>query len=160
MRAYRSAWRLLVLVVAVVAGVIGAESVGWLATGGTSLAFACLGALFGFSWVEDARLRPRVMAECALWFGVAGLLIIGLPPVVGAWTLPVLLVAGLTCPPLLELGLSSYRKAHPVARSDNPETLSDRDLARRWRQTTDELQSRTLPAATFFANCAIRPSAI
>ncbi|WP_395659621.1 hypothetical protein [Nocardioides sp.] len=146
MRAYRTTWRTLVLLVAVVSGVVGIAGVGWLATLGTSVAFACLGALFGFSWIEDPGKRPRAMVECGLWFGVAGLLIIGLPPIVGAWSLPVLLAIGLTCPPLLDLGLSSYRKAHPVAPADEPGLLSDRDLARRWRYTTEELQAHDVPA--------------
>ncbi|MCB0895071.1 MAG: hypothetical protein H6529_15870 [Nocardioides sp.] len=148
MRAYRSVWRSVVLLVAVAAGIIGIAGVGWLATLGTSAAFACLGALFGFSWVEEPRLRPRAMVECTLWFGVAGLLIIGLPPVVGAWTLPLLILVGVSCPPLLDLALASYRKAHPVAEADVPGMLSDRDLARRWRWTTDALQDRSTPVAS------------
>lgn len=148
MRAYRTGWRMAVLLVAVAACVVGIAEVGWLATLGTSAAFACLGTLFGFSWVEDPTLRPRAMAECTLWFGVAGLLIIGLPPVVGAWTLPVLIVVGVACPPLLELAQQSYRKAHPVAEADVPGLLSDRDLARRWRWTTEALQDRSTPVAS------------
>ncbi|WP_395695134.1 hypothetical protein [Nocardioides sp.] len=148
MRAYRTGWRALVLVLAVGAGLVGVGDVGWLATVGTSVAFACLGALFGFSWIEEPGHRPRVMAECAVWFGVAGLLIVGLPPVVGAWSLPVLLVIGVSCPPLLQLGLDQWRKAHPVVATDHPVELSDRDLVRRWRQTTEELSDRSVPPAT------------
>lgn len=147
MRAYRSIWCTTVLLLAVVSGIVGLAQVGPMATLGTSLAFAALGALFGFSWIEEPARRPRAMGECALWFGVAGLLIIGLPPIVGPWSLPVLLLIGLSCPMLAQAALSAYRTTHPIAPTDEPDQLSDRDLARRWRWTTAELSASTEAAA-------------
>lgn len=149
MRGYRTAWRFLVLLVTLAAALVGIVGVGWLATIGTSVAFACLGALFGFSWIEEPGPRTRLVAQCALWFGVAGLLVIGLPPVVGPWSLPVLLVVGLSCPPLVELALGRWRVDRPAtAPVDDPSRLSDRDLARRWRWTTERLDEHHVPPGT------------
>lgn len=139
MRAYRSIWCTTVLLLAAVAGLAGVRVVGAAATLGTSLAFAGLGALFGFSWIEEPARRPRAMTECALWFGVSGLLVIGLPPVVGSWSLPVLILVGVSCPVLVQLALATYRRAHPVVVADDPARLTDRDLARRWRSSTTEI---------------------
>jgi len=146
MRAYQATWRAVMGLLAAVSLVAGLAEVGWPTVLGATAAFAALGALTGFSWVEDPARRGRAMTEGALWFGAAGLLIVGLPPTVGPWTVPILVLVGAACPALVEAGLATYRKAHPGPPADHPEALAERDLERRWRQTTDELRSAASPS--------------
>ena len=142
MRAYRTVWQATVMVLTTVALTAGAADLGWPSMLGAVGAITVLGAASGLAWVEDADRRWRLVGRLALWFGVGAVLFLGLPAVLGVWTL--LVVAGLAglCPQLLGWVAAQRRPSRPARTSEQTRQQSSRDLERRWLRTTQELRLR------------------
>lgn len=151
MRWYRNLWLTTVVVLAAGSFAMAGAALGWTTTIATTAAFILLGAMFGFSWVEDSRRRVPAMGRGALWFGIVTVLVLGLPAVLGAWSMLILLGLGVGTPELIEYALRAYRKASPVPVAEHPEEISTRDLARRWRCTSDQLLDRATTSAQALA---------
>lgn len=143
MRWYRNLWLTTVVVLAAGSFAMAGAALGWTTTIATTAAFILLGAMFGFSWVEDPRRRAPAMGRGAMWFGIVTVLVLGLPAVLGAWSMLLLLTLGAGTPELIEYALRAYRKASPAPVAEHPEGISSRDLARRWRCTSDQLLDRS-----------------
>ena len=144
MRTYRRLWCLVTTLAAVVSLVAAGLDLGWPPILGSTAALTALGALMGFSLVDDTSQRWRSTRLCGFWSGVFGALLLGSPSVIGAWSLLLIGALGLVCPPALTWVARQYRTWRPVPPASHPEALSDRELARRWRCTTDELRRRTV----------------
>lgn len=142
MRGYRSTWAALVVLLGSGSFVLAGAVVGWPVTIATPLGSAALGAMIAFSFVEDAGARGRAMTRWALWFGVATILVIGLPLVLQAWSALVLVLLAGGAPDLVEFLGRTYRRSRPGLAAQHPEQLSTDELARRWRQTSAELLDR------------------
>lgn len=140
MRIHRALWGS-VLVVVASASVLGAVGrLGVPSVAGVAAAFAGIGLLFGLAWGVDGR-RGWLAARCGPWFAVGGLLLLGLPTVLGAWALLVLPLLAGSAPPLV-------RHAVRDLAGRRPDRRSGRDLERRWHRTSDELaRAGTSPGA-------------
>lgn len=138
MRTYRGAWLLAVTALALVALAGALATVGIVVVVVMAVFMSVCGAVFGQIWFDEPSARRRATGRFAVWWGVGGVLITGLPGLVGPWTLPVLVAVGLSSPALLGPGLRLVCARRPARR---PERLSDRALARRWMRTTDEVRS-------------------
>jgi hypothetical protein len=149
MRTYRRLWAAVTTVLALVAFTLGGLDLGWVPLVGSTLALAAMGGLMGFSWIDDGQHHWHLVGMCAFWSGVGSALLLGLPSAMGSWSLLVIAVLGAACPPAVDLTARSYRAWRPVPPAEHPEALSDRDLERRWRCTSDQLHHGNLtPAAT------------
>ena len=164
MKVYRTCWT---SAVALLAGGVAIATVAtgdWAALVVTVLASAVLGALFAAVWFE--RSGPREAARWAAWAVAAGVLVVGLPPLLGPWSLVVLALVLWTVPALLVRVPPAMRAMRHVAESaaertpapqpeaaagaapaPGPEAetgdlaeLSDRDLERRWHVTSARLR--------------------
>ncbi|MFC7497448.1 MULTISPECIES: hypothetical protein [unclassified Nocardioides] len=146
MSAYRRTWNVAVSVAALVALLGGGAQLGWWALTVSVGMIAGLGAAFGWSW-EDRGPRRRIAGLCARWFGVIGLLLVGLPNAIGGWAMPVLLMLGLSAPRLLQRVTPWLHSRWPTLLAGELAELSDRDLERRWRRTSERLNdAHTTPA--------------
>ena len=146
MRTYRSLWTTTVVLATLLALLVGGSRLGWAVLLGTSATLATLGGLAGFTWIEGER-RTRATMTTACWFGTAAVLLLGLPSVLGGWALLVLTVFGAGCPPAVQAVVKLARDRRPAPVSAPPDHLSERELERRWRQTTDQLRNPTLATA-------------
>ncbi|MBB3040217.1 hypothetical protein [Nocardioides soli] len=145
MSSYRALWSTTTVLVSALTFVLAGAQLGWWAMVGSAAMLAALGAVLGLCWVED-RSRWRLAGECALWFGVAGVLLVGLPTALGDVALLVVLALGGASPPLVQCGVDLWVE-HRQARPRDTRWLGDRDLERRWRRTSEELHDpRTTPA--------------
>ncbi len=122
----------MVAVAAAVALVAGGADLGWPRMLGAVGAITLLGASSGLTWVEDRERRWRLVRRLAAWFGVSATLLLGLPPVLGAWTLLVVPLLGVLSPEALGW----------VRRTAAVRQPPERDLDRRWRWTTQQLAAR------------------
>lgn len=145
MRIYRSVWDMTVALVALLALVVGGTHLGWLVLLGTCAALAFLGGLTGFTWVEGER-RAAATVSTAGWFGTAALLLLGLPAILGGWVLLVLAAIAASCPPAVRAVVKLVRGRRPAPVSAPPDHLSERELERRWRQTSEQLRAPALAA--------------
>jgi hypothetical protein len=149
MRTYRRLWAAVTTLVALFAFTVGGIDLGWVPLVGSTLALTVMGGLMGFSWIDDGQHHWHLVGQCAFWSGIGSALLLGLPSVIGPWSLLTIAVLGTACPPAVEYAQRSYRAWRPVPPSDHPEAMSDRDLERRWRCTSDLLRHGHLtPAAT------------
>ena len=139
MRIYRRVWCLGALLAALAAGVAGCVGFGWLAVVLTAGSLAVLGAVFGLA-LAPSRRRWRVTPRATSWCAVAGLLVIGLPELLGPWSMLVLLGLAASAPDLVALALGLARSRRPVGERSHPERYAEQDLRRRWRRTWIEIQ--------------------
>ena len=142
MKAYRTVWQATVMVLTIVALTAGAADLGWPSMLAAVGAITVLGAASGLAWVEDTDHRWRLVGRLALWFGVGAVLFLGLPAVMGVWTLLVVAGLGGLCPQLLGWVAGQRRPSRPARTSEQTRQLSSRDLERRWLRTTQELRLR------------------
>lgn len=145
MEVYRSVWNTIVAVLAPIAFVAAARTTGWFTPVVVTVAMTSVGALFGFVWNEDPLVRRRTTLRVAVWFGMSGLLLVGLTPVLQQWGLLILLVLGGTSPDLLERCLVLYDARRHRGADPGLEELTYRELERRWRTTTWRVRSTALP---------------
>lgn len=148
MRVYRTVWQVTAACLTVVALAAGGASTGWPSMLAAVAAITVLGAASGLAWVEETEVRWRLVGRLALWFGVGAVLFLGLPAVMGAWTLLVVAGLGGLCPAFLEWAIDRRRPSRPVTTVDRLQQLPARDLERRWLRTTQEMTvHRRDPAA-------------
>lgn len=146
MGGHRVIWRVVLALTAVPALCAGGARLGWLALLGTSAVLAVLGAVIGFG-CSEGRPAWRPIRTGAASFGLAGILVLGLPTLLGGWTLPVLLGLAATAPPVRErIARASWRQ-RPSPADDDAGRLTDRELERGWHRTSAELRRRSLPPA-------------
>lgn len=146
MRAYRALWGTVLALAAVSALCVGGATLGWLALLGTSALLAVLGAVVGFGWTEG-RFDWRTIRTSAGWFGLMGILAMGLPTLLGGWTLLALLGLAATSPQVLEAVSRAHQRRRPALTGEHAERMTERELERRWHRTSAELHRRSLPAA-------------
>ncbi|GAB6987685.1 hypothetical protein [Nocardioides pyridinolyticus] len=147
MRTYRTVWQATVVVLTIVAVTAGAADLGWPSMLAAVGAITVLGAASGLAWVEATDHRWRLVGLLALWFGVGATLFLGLPAVVGVWTLLVVAMLGGLCPRLLGWVVEKWLSFRPVNTRRQLRRLSTRDLERRWLRTTQEVTRRRSDSA-------------
>jgi hypothetical protein len=145
MRAYRAIWGTS-MVLATVVALFSYERLGLWNVVGASAMLAGLGAMFGLAWAAVEQ-RWRLIGRCTLWFAVSGLLLVGLPTVIGGWALLALPALGAGAPPLAQRALGLVNDRRPVRATSSPHRLTDADLRRRWRRTSEELHRPGTTAA-------------
>ncbi|WP_395659612.1 hypothetical protein [Nocardioides sp.] len=170
MRAYRICWTVAVALLAAAAAFGAATDAtpgaGWRALAVTAACSAVLGGMVGVVWAEEAG--RRMVLRCSAWAVVGGLLVVGLPALLGAWSLVVLTVVVLTAPPLvaavrdlLHARGERWEPSEPAGRSgplgsSDPEAeattsptavslMTDRELERRWHLTSARLRHPGTP---------------
>lgn len=146
MRAYRATWCTVLAVVAVPALLAAGLTLGWLAILATSGMLAALGAVVGLGWA-DGPARWRFVCASAALFGLLDTLLLGLPTVLGGWAVLVILVLAATSPPVLGSVARAYWRWCPGEPTSRLGRVSNRDLERRWRRTSDELHRHSLAPA-------------
>jgi len=99
-----------------------------------------MGAAFGVTWEEDPGRRRGSAVAWATRAVVLALLLTGLPPVIGAWSLLVVVGLGVLTPELVLVIARQIRKRREATPVEHP-ALGDDELARRWRSTTVAVQS-------------------
>ncbi|MBZ5736965.1 hypothetical protein [Nocardioides mangrovi] len=149
MRTYRATWGTITVAAAVLSAGAGIIEVGPSSVIAAGLLVAMMGATLGLAWTETDH-RWRLVAQWGLWAGVGGVLLVGLPLVLGPWSLPALVALAGGCPPVVERSLVLYRDRHPVGGpAQHLERVDDRALERRWHQTSQQLQHpSTTPTET------------
>jgi hypothetical protein len=146
MRTYRDTWRAAVVVVTAASVVPALRSSGWTAVVLVAV-LASTGAAFAWCWFEDRDIRGPAAVRSALWCGCGSAITVGLAPVIGTWSLLVLVVAGLTSPLVVTAALRPWTARRAGRPTRVLGQMSDRDLERRWRHTTRRVRSRGLPPA-------------
>lgn len=155
---YTGTWRVTVTTITAVSVVPALRSAGWTAVVLVGI-LAPTGAAFAWCWYENRDGRRPVVVRTAIWSACGGTMTLGLPPLIGAWSLLVLTVLGLASPLVLtsaRRAVTAGRPAPPAREPSWVEQLSDRDLERRWRSTTRRVRSRGLAPATVVAVVAER----
>jgi len=99
-----------------------------------------MGAAFGITWEDDPARRRVAAVTWATRAVVLALLLTGLPPVMGAWSLLVVVGLGLLSPELVRVLARRVRERREPPPVEHP-ALGDDELARRWRSTTLAVQS-------------------
>ena len=127
------------MILGVAALIGGAASLGWAAMAAVVAAMCVMGATAGLAWVEDQQSWRRI-ATVAAWFGIGAVLVLGLPPILGPWSLSALAGVPALCPPLVGWMLVHARRSRPVCTERQARSLSGRDLDRRWLQSSEELR--------------------
>ncbi|GAB2449643.1 hypothetical protein GCM10027062_33580 [Nocardioides hungaricus] len=130
----------MVAILATVALVAGGVGIGWPAMLGAVAAISVAVAVTAFSWVEDPQRRWRVVGQAALWSAVGATMLLGLPRLMGPWSLLVLAVLGALCPLLLEWLAGRLPGPRPVRTAVQVQRLPARELERRWHRTGRELR--------------------
>jgi hypothetical protein len=144
METYQRWWRRGALALAGVSFVVGGLHAGWVTVAVATAGMAGLGALVGLSWVEDLRRERDLVLRPAAWLGLVGVVFVGLPFLLGDFTLLVVLLAIASIPQVVRAGLHSLRTLRQGGRTraaDPREDLSELDLLRMWRRTSDELRT-------------------
>ena len=148
MRTYRTCWTSVAVLAGTVAVVAAVPVTGWGAVVAITVAIGVLGFMFGLAWSADERHWWRPAWQGAAYFALGGVLIIGLPPAIGAWSILALALIGGSTPLAVDHLVRAWRTWRPVEPTEHPQHLSDRDLARRWRSSYDEMGRRDCPATT------------
>lgn len=166
MRAYAIGWTGVVAILAAGSGAAVFATSGWQIVAVTGACAVVLGVLVGVTWAEETG--RRMVLRCAAWSLIGALLVVGLPVLLGVWSLAVLAAAVVTSPPLVAWASGSLhewrvgtRSLPPVAepggraaaRPDDPPAdataepivldvtvLGDRELERRWHVTSVRLR--------------------
>jgi hypothetical protein len=152
MRAYRTAWHVTLVVLTALALVAGADEFGWAAILGAAVGLSVMGAVFGYSLVEDRSRRARATVLFAMWFGVGTVLVLGLPVVLGDWSLLVMAAAGALCPPAVGLAVGWVRRRSGDALDQTMlSATATTSLQSRWSRTSQELREHHADAAEVLA---------
>ena len=151
MRGYAACWRACVVTITGLAAAIAwlVESP-WLLLAEV-LVIGTLGFAFGLGWEEDPdRTWPSGRAWAVRGLVVA-VLLTGLPPALGQWSLLVILVLGVTHPTLVRaLGrrLWPWRARSPGSAGGELADLSTEQLEHRWRYTSMAMRTSWRPDET------------
>ena len=108
MRAYTIGWTLAVALLSAGAGAAVLAASGWQTLAVTGACAVVLGVMVGVVWAEEAG--RRMVVRCAAWSLVAALLVVGLPVLLGLWSLAALTALVATAPPFLAWGSESWRE--------------------------------------------------
>ena len=141
MRAYRAGWTLAVVTVGGLAA-----AVEWLVLTTWLLLLeaatvATVGAAFGATWEEDPDRRWATGWRWARRGLVLSVLLTGLPPVMGAWALLVIVSVSVTHPALVQALVRRLNRRRRTCVGDRLEELSDEQLSRQWRASTLAVRS-------------------
>lgn len=140
MRTYRGWWTAAVILVAGTAVVVGSTVTSpWLFVAAGVSTGVVVGAI-GASWEDDPGRRWATARTWAGWGVVVTIMLIGLPPAIGPWSLLFPLALGALAPGVI---LAVRRKASGRHHwSSSPASdLSDDQLARRWKYTSIAVRS-------------------
>jgi hypothetical protein len=141
-RAYRNAWQASVAVLTAVALVAAGSSIGWPALLCAVGAVAVGGATCGFAWVDEPPRRSRAIGYLAVSFAVAGVLVLGLPTLLGSWSVLVLAALLTSSPLVVEWLVGRRRLRHQVRTPEQARSLRERDLELRWLRTSRDVRER------------------
>lgn len=140
MRIYGRVWRATASCVALVGFTGGVVAFGWAAMSAAIVGLSVVAGLMALVWVRDPRDRLRSFPRFAWWSAAGGALVLGLPALIGGWTLlAALLVAG-TSPALVGRVHSQCRRRRPLRAETHARRMADQDLIQRWRRTAAELR--------------------
>lgn len=145
MKTYRVAWAWTVALLGSVSAVAGGLDIGWAALAGATLTLAFLGVAFGLTWTDPLQHRLRLSLRCAGWFAVAGVLFVGLPSLLGAWALLVLL-ALLAGAPIAVAPTAGFLRRRRWS-AEHLEGMPDRELTRRWRASQEAIRRAGRPSS-------------
>ena len=140
MRTYFWVWGAIASITSAVAFIASGFDVGWPALAATAIAVSMLGSLMGLIWSGGGPSRWRNAILYGLQFGLSGVLLVGLPALIGSWSFLVVLLFWSTSPPLAAFVVRRIRQRLPSDSGDRARHMSDRDLVRRWRRTAAELR--------------------
>lgn len=162
MRIYGVCWVTAIGALAVASGVSAALTAGWVGLVVTGACATVLAGMVGIVWAEesDEPVR-RTVVRCGAWGVAGGLLVVGLPSLLGPWSLLAILGLVLTAPPLVARAVSALHPRagedaagdlRPIA-ADAPlepvlvdlALLTDRELERRWYVTAARLRHPGTP---------------
>ncbi|GAA4381848.1 hypothetical protein [Nocardioides caricicola] len=141
MRTYRTLWRTIFSVLALVAFIASGASASWLATIVSVGVVAAAGAVAGYAWIEDPPRRRRMVRELTAWFGAGAALMLGLPVLLGPSWLAVPALLGVTCPAGVAWVLGKYRAGRRLGDWEQAARLSGGDLESCWLRTTRQLRA-------------------
>ena len=147
MRTYRACWILVVFLITGISLVVGGlRDSPWLILAEV-MAVGITGLALGASWEDDPARRWRVGRAWARRGSVTAVVLIGLPHLIGAWSLLVLVALGTLSPTVVLAGARHVRGRREAAAGGVAGGLSDDELARRWRSSSIAVRSswRTPP---------------
>lgn len=151
MKVYRVAWHVTVAMLAVAGLVSAATDLGWLPVLLVAATMAATGAMWGLAWIGDPRRRAQVVRGLALWFGAGTVFILGLPTLLGPWSVGALAVLPALCPYLVETVLHRIRPDRQPIAADRVCELQPRDLAKRWISTGRQVRDRSTEPSVVLA---------
>ena len=142
-RVYRTAWAVVVWFVVGVSLAAGSISIGAALMVVSSLVAAAIGVILALTLVDAPGRRVAVARAGALWGAGSGVVLAGLPEVLGGWTVAVGVPITAGAPSIVTAAARSARRRR-MAGSPAPvlERLSDRDLEGRLHDTYDEVRRR------------------
>lgn len=132
MSVYAGVWNGVVSATVVISLVGGAQQPGWFAMFVCSGLIGLLGGLFHYTWVDDVRLPSSDVARSAVLTGLVALVVVGLPSIVGAWTLVVVAALVLSSPELIGLLGQRIRRKRPLPSTRRLRHYADAELGYRW----------------------------
>jgi hypothetical protein len=118
--------------------VLGAHVMGWAPVVLLTALMAVLGACFGVAWNSEPEAMRRMACGTAGWAAFGIVVLLALPPTLGAAGLLTPVVVALTSPGAVVLVRRELRRRGGRRRSD-VDLISDRELARRWEVTAQML---------------------
>lgn len=141
MRTYRACWNLLVFVITGISLMLG-----WLTEGPwlilvEVIAVGITGIALGACWEDDPARRWRVGRTWALRGIVTAIVLIGLPHLIGPWSLIVLVALGALSPAVVLAAARYGRGRREAAAGGVLKGLPDDELARRWRSSSIAVRS-------------------
>lgn len=151
MRTYRACWTLVVFLITGISLVLG-----WLTEGQwlvlvEIVAVGFTGIALGACWEDDPACRWRVGRTWALRGMVGATILIGLPHFIGAWSLVVLVALGALSPAVVLAAARHGRGRREVVAGGVLSSLSDDELAQRWRSSSVAVRSSWRPPAEVLA---------
>ncbi|MGZ5403407.1 MAG: hypothetical protein ACXWDL_02035 [Nocardioides sp.] len=136
MRTYRVCWTLVVYLIAGVSLVlVWLRESPWLALAEV-VTVGAMGLALGASWEEAPAQRWRVGGRWAMWGIVTALALIGLPHLLGPWSLLVLVALGMLSPAAVLVLTRRGRARRTPAAGVTLRGVSNDELARRWRTSS------------------------
>ena len=142
MSAYRAVWRTVVAALAVAAFVAGGSSLGWPAMVCAVAVFAIGGSACGFAWAEESMRRVRSIVAVSVSFGIAATLILGLPELLGPWSMLAVVGVIATCPVLVDWVVLRRQRERQVESAEQAGERSVRELEQQWLRTGWALRNR------------------
>lgn len=143
---YVMVWRVSVGAATSAALLAGASVGGWQPVAVTLLCWLAGGILLACGRFHTTAASARTMLRLPVRLGVCGMLLVGLPTMLGMWSIPVMVSLGVASPSIMGRVVGAMRPPRPADLTSRLHRASRRDLERRWMRTSDLVAGRRLPA--------------